>query len=144
VSLAELFRFLFLEQSEIVPNILHPVIMATEKFCLEKDAEVSKVINLPLSRLLGQAYFARLEASTGILSVPYAVLIACHVPELNLAPLNGKPSVRVQVEKELRANPDTRLAMLSGIDPHVRYNPAALATAAWERLKLEAPEEYFR
>lgn len=34
-------------------------------------------------------------------------------------------------------------AMLSKLDARVKYNPRSMHTAAWERLKLEGPREYF-
>jgi len=42
-----------------------------------------------------------------------------------------------------RANPDTRLALLSRLDTGVKYDPQAMFTAAWERLRLEEPSRYF-
>jgi hypothetical protein len=33
--------------------------------------------------------------------------------------------------------------MLSKLDPRTKYNPRTMFTAAWERLKLEGPREYF-
>ena len=82
-----------------------------------------------------------MEANIGILSTPYAVLIACHVEELDLS---SAAALLEKAAETPRNNSDTRMAMLSKLDSRVKYDPKAMYIAAWERLKLNGPQEYFK
>ena len=84
-----------------------------------------------------------MEGSVGILSAPYAVLIIGHLPELDLAQLKDGDELLSMMKADARLNPDTSLAMLSGLDPRVKYDMQAMFTAAWERLHLDGPRDYF-
>ena len=109
---------------------------------MEHDEKVSKLVDLPLSRIFGRLYFAWLENQIGILSTPYATLIAAHEPQLDLRGISSVQFLEY-TEKDPRLNPDARLAMLSKLDARVKYNSRSMFTAAWERLKLEGPREFF-
>jgi hypothetical protein len=141
-GLVDLFKYIFLEQAEIAPNVSHQIVLNLQKMCLEHDEKVREKVELPLSRIFGRIYFSWLENQVGILSTPYATLIAAHEPQLDLATLFAEDYF-AYIEKEPRRNPDTRLAMLAKLDARVKYNPRSMFTAAWERLKLEGPKEFF-
>jgi len=138
-NLFDLFKFLFLEEGDIVPATLNSVLLYLQKFCSEHDQQVENKIGQPLSQVLGRIYFADLEGHVGILSTPYAVLIATHLPELALAEAQDGMQLDARIAENPRLNPDTRLAMLSKLDARVKYDPQAMFTAAWERLQLEGP-----
>jgi hypothetical protein len=138
----ELVKFLFLEESELVPRTLNAVIVGTQTFCTAHDRQVAEAISLSFSQLVGRLYFAKLESRVGILAVPHAVRIAAHVPG-GVSPAQTGEAYRAACAADPRANPDTRLAVLSKIDPRVKYDPKAMSIAAWERFKLDGPQEFF-
>ena len=142
LNLLDLFKFLFLEESDLLPRTEHSVLTYLEQFCLEHDAAVFKSVGEPLSRLFGRFYFSMLESNIGILPTPYAMLIATHVTNLNLASVQPQHMAE-QIQQEPRLCPDTRLAMLSRLDSRVKYDPRAMYAAAWERLHLDGPRQYF-
>ena len=141
LNLIDLFRFLFLEESEILPRTLHSVLTVVQELCTQHDKQAANELKEPLSRFLGRVYFAQMEANIGILSTPYAVLIACHVEELDLS---SAAALLEKAAETPRNNSDTRMAMLSKLDSRVKYDPKAMYIAAWERLKLNGPQEYFK
>jgi hypothetical protein len=136
-NLLDLFSFLFLEQGQMIPRTLNSVLVFAQGFCHEHDEAIASKSSMKLSQVLGRFYFSKLEAHIGILSTPHAVLIACHDDCLNLRKTKDGSALLAQAEKNPRANPDTRLALLSDLDARVKYNPQAMSTAAWERLRLE-------
>ena len=142
-QLADLIKFIFLEQTEISPKVLNQIILGLQSLCLNHDDKAQELVALPLSRMIGRLYFAWLENQVGILATPYAALIAAHEPQLDFARLSAASQFLDYVEKEPRHNPDARLAMLVRLDARVKYDPHAMFTAAWERLKLDGPREYF-
>ena len=88
---------------------------------------------------LGQRYMKVLEANVSTYCIPHAVRIAFYVPE-NLA--KRQPSeIRANLAARPAWNVNKRLAMLTRLDPAVRYDPHALRLATRERLKLDTPEE---
>jgi hypothetical protein len=101
-----------------------------------------EILLFPLRYILGRLYFAWLENQVGIFSTPYATLISAHEPRLDLENISVEEFI-AYVEKDPRHNPDARLAMLSKLAARVKYNPRSMFTAAWERLKLEGPREFF-
>ena len=141
-GLVDLVKYIFLEQAEIVPKVSQQVIIQLQDLCLQHDEKARQLVDLPLSRILGRLYFSWLENQIGILSTPYAALIAAHGPQLDLASLSAEQFLEY-INKDPRHNPDARLAMLSKLDARVKYNPRSMFTAAWERLKLEGPREFF-
>jgi hypothetical protein len=143
-SLVDLAKFIFLEQTQISPKLLNQFILGLQSMCVENDARVNHLVGMPLSRMFGWLYFSWLENQVGILTTPYALLIAAHEPQIDFADLSAPHEFLGYVNKETRHNPDARLAMLTRLDPRVKYNPRAMHTAAWERLKLEGPREYFK
>ncbi|TSA08635.1 MAG: hypothetical protein D4R73_08125 [Deltaproteobacteria bacterium] len=138
-TLLDLFSFLFLEQGEVIPRTLNSVLVAVQDFCSKKDEAVAGQAGMTLSRMLGRFYFSRLETHIGILSTPHATLIACHNDCLDLRKAKDGAALLAQAAKDPRANPDTRLALLSDLDPRIKYDPQAMSTAAWERLRLDGP-----
>ena len=60
-----------------------------------------------------------LENQVGILSSPYAALIAAHLPDVDLGPAATSQTYLAYAEAEPRQNPDARLAMLSRLDARV-------------------------
>jgi len=142
-NLLDLLSFLFLEQGEAIPRSLNSVLVFTQGFCCEHDQAITGTAGMRLSQMLGRFYFSQLEANVGIMATPYAALIACHNERLDLRKMKDGAALLAQVERDPRANPDTRLALLSNLDPRVKYDPKAMATAAWERLRLEGPREFF-
>jgi hypothetical protein len=138
-NLLDLVNFLFLEEGDILPRSLNSILVWLQKQCTEHDEEVEKRIGQSLRKIFGRFYFAKLEGNVGILATPYAVLVAWHLPGLDLRHLKDGTHLLSKIESEPRLNPDTRLAMLSGLDPRVKYDPRAMFIAAWERLKLEGP-----
>ncbi len=141
-ALADLFKFLVLDHSEVAPHVNHQVILHLQKVCVEHDHQVRKLTEIPLSRILGRLYYAWLEHQVGILPVPYATLIAAYEPQIDLNSLSAL-EYQIYVEKDPRHDPDARLAMLSRLDDKVKYNRRSMFTAAWEQLKLEGPRKYF-
>ena len=139
-QLVDLAKFIFLEQSEISPKVLNQIILGLQSLCLNHDDKAQELVDLPLSRMIGRLYFAWLENQVGILATPYAVLIAAHEPQIDFTRVSSSSQFLNYVEKEPRHNPDARLARL---DARVKYNPRTMFTAAWERLKLDGPREYF-
>ena len=142
-NLIELTQFLFLEEGDILPRTLNSILVPLQKFCYKRDDNVEKKVGLPLSQIMGRLYFAQLEGSVGILSTPYAVLIIGHTPELDLQRVDSGDELLTMMKETPRLNPDTRLAMLSGLDSTIKYDRQAMSTAAWERLHLDGPREYF-
>ncbi len=141
-KLVDLVKFIFLEQTEVAPKVSNQIILYLQNLCLEHDDKARQLVNLPLSRIFGRLYFAWLENQIGILSTPYAALIAAYEPQLDMASLSTE-QFQEYINKDPRYNPDARLAMLSKLDARVKYNPRSMFTAAWERLKLEGPREFF-
>lgn len=142
-NLLDLLSFLFLEQGEVIPRSLNSVLVFTQGFCCEHDQAITGKAGMRLSQMLGRFYFSQLEATIGIMATPYAALIACHDERLDFRKMKDGAALLAQAERDPRANPDTRLALLSNLDPRVKYDPKAMATAAWERLRLEGPRGYF-
>lgn len=142
-NLLDLLSFLFLEQGEVIPRSLNSVLVITQGFCLQNDEAITGTAGMRLSQMLGRFYFSQLEAHVGILATSYAALIACHNERLDFRKMKDGAALLAQAEKDPRANPDTRLALLSNLDARVKYDSKAMATAAWERLRLEGPREYF-
>ena len=141
-SVIDLLKFLFLEEGDVLPRTTNSLVIAIQKYCQEYDGAVAGRIHQTLSQFMGRLYFARLESNVGILATPYAVLIATHVPELDLSNTPGAEHLQAQVEDNPRLNPDTRLAMLSKLDSRIKYDPRAMFVAAWERLKLDGPSGF--
>ncbi|MBL7164691.1 MAG: hypothetical protein ISS57_19050 [Anaerolineales bacterium] len=141
-KLVDLVKFIFLEQTEVAPTVSNQIILQLQELSIKHDEKARELVKLPLSRIFGRLYFSWLENQIGILSTPYAALIAAHEPHIDLASISAAQFLEY-VEKEPRHNPDARLAMLSKLDARVKYNPRSMFTAAWERLKLEGPREYF-
>lgn len=100
-----------------------------ETFCLQNDGAIREKTGHALSQLLGSFYLARLESAVGIVSMPHAMRIVFNTPNGLIADENQKNS-------DPRLRVDTRLAMLSSLDPRVKYDPQAMEVAAWERLGL--------
>ena len=134
-GLVDLVKYIFLEQAEIAPKVLQQVIIQLQDLCVQHDEKARQLVDLPLSRILGRLYFSWLENQVGIISTPYAALIAAHEPQLELGSISAAQFLEY-VENDPRHNPDARLAMLSKLDARVKYNPRSMFTAAWERLKL--------
>jgi len=141
MSLIDLVKFLFFEESDVLTITLHRVLLETQKFCIENDAKVLETIGYRLSQILGGFYFSKLESTVGILATPYAVLIATHVPSLDFKS-SAKNFVEV-IENDPRLSADTRLALLARSDARIKYDPRALFVAAWERFHLDGPREFF-
>lgn len=141
LNLIDLARFLFVEESGLLTTSLHQVLQAVQKYCLENDARIAETIGQRLSQLLGRMYFARLEAAVGVLSTPYAVLIAMHVPSLPVNPTAA--TIMAAIESDPLLSADTRLALLTGSDAGTKYDPRVLFVSAWEHYKLDGPREYF-
>ena len=141
-KLVDLVKFIFLEQTEVAPTVSNQIILQLQELSIKHDEKARELVKLPLSRIFGRLYFAWLENQIGILSSPYATLIAAQEPQLDLGRCSPTQFLEY-VEKEPRHNPDARLAMLSKLDARVKYNPRSMFTAAWERLKLEGPRSYF-
>ena len=141
VNLVDLVRFLFLEENDALTQGAHQLLLQAGALCRAGDPTADELTGYSLSQVLGMFYFARLESCVGIRAVPYAVLVAAHLPWLDLR--QGAAQIRAAFEAAPRQHPDTRLALLSGLDSRVKYDPAAMYTAAWERLRLDGPQEYF-
>ncbi len=140
-GLVDLVKFLFLVESELLPRTINSVLVAAQEFCFQNDRKVMAQTGMPFSQMLGRLYFASLEANVGILCTPYATLIGNH---LDLGDTDLDPGRILQdAAEDPRRNPDTRLALLSRLDPVVKYDPKSMFTAAWERLHLDGPEAYF-
>lgn len=142
-SLLDLVKFVFLEQTEITPKAENMIVKTMGNLSFEYDPAISNKFGDSLSRIFGRLYFAALENKVGILSVPYAVLIASHLNFQDNNILTDAETYMNFTEADPRNNPNARLAMLSKIDSRVKYDPQAMFTAAWERLKLDGPREYF-
>jgi hypothetical protein len=141
-GLVDLVKYMFLEQGDIAPNVSQWAIRQFQDLCWQHDLKVRELVNIPLSRILGRLYFSWLENQVGILATPYAALIAAHEPQVDLATFTAQ-QYHEYADQSPRHNPDARLAMLSKLDARVKYDPRAMYTAAWERLKLEGPRKYF-
>jgi hypothetical protein len=141
-NIIDLAKYLFLEESDLATVTLHSTLLQTQAFCLTHDERFADLTGSSMSKWLGRLYFAKLESNVGIYAVPYATLIAGHITEhTHLARLqDGEVD---KTERDVRLYPDTRLALISKIDSRVKYDPRAMYIAAWERLKLESPSEYF-
>lgn len=137
----KLVKFLFFEQGDLLTRGLHDTLRDLKKFSLQHDASISQTIGIRLSEVLAHLYMAQLEAVLGVLSTPYAVLISMHAPALAHQP--DASAMLALLEKDLRASPDTRLALLARSDSHAKYDPHAMSVAAWERFHFESPREYF-
>lgn len=142
-NLVDLLKYIFLEESTAVSDTYNQVLFWLGQFCLDHDRKAVEVIGQTLSQVLGRLFFARLESNVGIYAVPYAVLIAGHIRDLDLGATAGADQVLEQVKTNSHANPDARLDMLTKLDARVKYDPRAMSIAAWERFRLEVPEGYF-
>ncbi len=141
LSLIDLVRFIFLEENDIAIQGLHQLLLQTGNLCRAGDSKLQELSGYSLSQVLSMFYFTRLESCVGIRAVPYAVLIAAYLPGLDLG--QDAAQINQAIAAAPRQHPDTRLALLSGLDSRVKYDPTAMYTAAWERLKLDGPKEYF-
>lgn len=81
----------------------------------------------------------KVESQVGTYCLPYAVLIASHV-EYSLDKFDAD-TLRIRIESAPREAIDTRLRMLAGLETFVKYDVQAVATAAWERLQLDSPDQ---
>ena len=142
-NIFDLIKFVFLENADNSPLLLKQTISTLHRICVEHDDLARPVLKMSFSRFIGSLYFSAVENQVGILATPYVVLLAGYEPQVDFASLASPAGFVDYVEKDLRHNPDARLAMLSRLDPRVKYDPRAVFTAAWERLKLEGPREYF-
>ncbi|MCU0484851.1 MAG: hypothetical protein MUC85_01950 [Anaerolineales bacterium] len=138
LNLLDLLNFLFLEQSELLPRTINSTLIAVQKFCQHNDAAIAAHLGEPFSRFLGRIYYSQLEAAVGIFSVPHAVQIIAYGEGLDLSAMDAAALLAAAAENP-RANPDTRLAILSKVDKTVKYDRKALFIAAWERFKLDGP-----
>ena len=143
-SLADLVKFIFLEQADLTPTVNQQIVANLQRLCLQHDERVREMVGLTLSHILGRLYFARLENQIGILSTPYATLIAAHEPGLDLSQIETAADFNTYVTQDPRRVPDVRLAMLAKLDAAVKYDPGSMFTAAWESLRLEGPREFFQ
>jgi hypothetical protein len=91
---------------------------------------------------IGKQYYKVLEANLGSLCVPYALLIAYHLPS-DLV-LLSPAELRHAIQNQPRLNVNKRLMMLTQLDAKVGYNPHGLLIAARDRLKLDGPDAYFK
>jgi len=137
-TMMDLFSILFLEQTEIIPDNLNALLVWLQDFCEKQDKGVAWPDG-KYGRAFGGFSFSKLEAHIGILCTPHATLIACHNECLDLHQAKDGPAILALAKKNPRANPDTRLALLSGLNSRVKYNPQAMSNAAWETLRLDGP-----
>jgi hypothetical protein len=123
------------------PRGLNQLVLALQRVAPQIDQAIDDSLLVNLSFLLGQLHFVNLEASLGILPVPFAMQIVCHNQALQLDSLASAEAVLEAVSANPLSNPDTRLALLCRIDPRARYDPQVMFTAAREQLGLEGPTE---
>lgn len=139
-EVADLFRFLFFQQSKLASQAASQLLLAAEDYCNRHDEDNQQKAGVRVRGLLGWYYLSDLEAAISSYCVPYALLIALHIPP---GLTGAEPDeIRRLFQEDHRSVPNTRLALLSGLDTSVRYDPKALRLAA-RALKLDAPETYF-
>jgi hypothetical protein len=140
LSILDVLKFLFLQQTGVAPRLMNSVLREVEKFSQQNDEQMSQASGSRSQNLLGWLYLSRLEANLGTFCVPYALLIAFHS---GCGPGQASPE---ELEKRLAADPllnaNTRLAMLAGLDSSAKYDPHGMSIAAWEELKLDSPQQY--
>ena len=141
LDLLGLVKFLVFDETNLTVPVVHQWLLAAQKLCLENDALSVDLIGRRLSQVFSVIFYTRLEAMLGILSIPYAILIAMHVPD-TLPTLSAEDFSKA-VASEPHLCPDTRLALLAHLKPDVKYDPHAVFVAAWERCRLEGPREFF-
>ncbi|GAP18546.1 hypothetical protein [Levilinea saccharolytica] len=138
-EVADLFRFLFFQQSRLASQAVNQLLLAAEEYCNQHDEDNHRQSGMRVRSLLGWYYLSDLEAAISSYCVPYALLIALHTPP-GLAEAEPE-EIRRRFQEDPQSVSNTRLSLLSGLNPSVRYNPKALRLAARE-LKLDAPKEY--
>lgn len=139
IGLVSLFRFLFIEQTGVAPHLTHLAIKQLQALAARRDGEIEKSFGVSLRTLAGRLYLSKIEATVGSVCVPYALMLACHHTYTAL----DSAAITRQIETLPLANVDTRLAMLVGLDPAVKYDPARMELAAREKCGIEGPREYF-
>jgi len=138
-TIIDLVSSLILEHTEIIPTKLNSLIVNAQELCGNCDEAVKSKSGTTLTQWLGLLAFSKLETHIGIQSTPYAVMIAFHNECHILKNAKDGPAVLAVAKKNPRANPDTRLALLSELNSNVKYNPQTMSNAAWELLRLNGP-----
>ena len=137
-GLLDAIRWLFLE-SEAGPTLIHKGVRVFQSLQEHKQADqvLMAVARMPVRTLLGRLLMGKLEARLGMLSLPYAMLIAGNLTyDLEHSPPH---QIEQRATQYPRQNVDTRLAMLGFLDPVVKHNVSTMVSAARHEFELEPP-----
>ena len=140
-TILNLFRYLFFQEFNLVAPVSNKLLLTLEAYCDRNDEENQRKSGVRVRSLLGWYYLFSLEAALSSFCVPYALLIAFNFPKAVVQ--EPPPAIRRELDEKTKLSPNTRLALLNGLNPGARYDIRALRLAARE-IDLEAPESYFR
>jgi hypothetical protein len=130
-GLLEAIRWIFL-QTEIGPSLIHESTRRLQKLYAGDDPRICRLRSQIARMLMG-----KLEARLGVLPLPYAMILAGNVTYDLTKSSAGRIAERAR--RYPRQNLDSRVAMLSFLDPMVKYDVSTTVSAAWHEFELEPP-----
>ena len=121
------------------PEMLHQAVMVLEMVGNQVDELLAQKLNQPLRYVIGELLLTQAEANLGPLCVPYAALIAAGV---TFDPLQmGLSDLRDLLSRDLRLNPDVRLALISRMRLEEKQNVHAMAKRVAAQFSFSIPKE---
>jgi hypothetical protein len=130
-GLLEAVRWIFL-QTEIGPTLIHKSTRRLQKLYVRDDPRACQ-----LRTHIAQTLVGKLEARLGVLPLPYAMIMAGN---LTYDLRHSRPEqIAERARRYPRQNLDSRVAMLSFLDPMVKYDVSTMVSAAWHEFELEPP-----
>lgn len=131
-----------LVQTELAPRGAHLAVRAIHDNLTTVDDLVVKHWHEKFSSQFSLLLFSMLESKVGMFNMPYALLIAGYIDQAQWDKLlKGDWTA---LESDPRQTVDTRLALLTSIDPRIKYDTLGMSVAAFEEVELDSPKEYFR
>ncbi len=140
-SILNAIRYI-LVQTELAPRGAHIAVRAIHDNLTTVDDLVVKRWHEKFSSQFSLLLFSMLESKVGMFNMPYALLIAGYIGQAQWDKLlKGDWNA---LESDPRQTVDTRLALLTSIDPRIKYDTLGMSVAAFEEVELDSPKEYFR
>lgn len=140
LDMAGLLSYAFVERSRLAPMVTNQILGAVEAK-LDVENRIPGSTGEAFFGQLSWMYYSLLESQLSGYNIPYAVLLLFHCSAELTGPAHEKGES--QRTRKLEETVDGRLALLLGLqDAGARTDPHGLKVAAWERLKLDGPQEY--
>jgi len=114
-------------------------VMVLEMVGNQVDDLLAQKLNQPLRYVVGELLLTQAEANLGPLCVPYAALIAAGV---TFDPVQvGLSDLRDLLSRDLRLNPDARLALISRLRLEKKDDVRGMAKNVAALLSFSIPKE---